>query len=138
MLNLVLAAALIAYPATVVKAVDGDTIKVNIADWPAPFTPIDIRIKGVDTPEHVKPPAKKLCEVKKGVAAMLFARTLVAAGDHVTITWLVGDHDKYGRLLGAVTLPDGSDWGTKMIAGGYARAYGVTTGPGALTKKPWC
>lgn len=133
MLQLALAAAAsILYPATVVSAIDGDTIKVVVADWPAPFTPVDVRIKGIDTPEHIKPPAKKVCEVKKGVAAMVYARTLVKAGDRVVITWTTGDHDKYGRLLGTVALADGSDWGQRMISGGYAVAYA------GGAKKPWC
>lgn len=127
------AAAIVAFPATVVKVVDGDTLKVHVAGFPAPFDPIDVRVEGIDTPEHVKPPAKKVCEVKMGKAAMAYALTFVKAGDQVVIDWTVGHHDKYGRLLGTVTrLPDGADWGQALVAAKMARSYD------GGTKLPWC
>jgi endonuclease YncB( thermonuclease family) len=131
---LALFAAAIVYHATVVHAVDGDTLRVHVAHFPAPFDPIDVRIFGVDTPEHVKPPAQTDCEVTLGLKAAVFARTLVKPGDAITVTWS-RKHDKYGRLLGSVTLPDGRDWASVMIAAGLGRPYGQD---GDLHKAAWC
>jgi micrococcal nuclease len=122
----------IAYPATVVAVIDGDSLKVRVDGWPAPFDPIEIRIKGVDTPEHVRPPAKSACEVRLGLAARAYARTLVRTGDTVTVVYTPGDRDKYLRVLAAVTLPDGRDWGQTLLAAHMARAYG------GGTKTAWC
>lgn len=129
-------AAVIVYHGTVIRDVDGDTLRVSIPRWPAPFTPIDVRIFGIDTPEHVKPPAQADCEVTLGLKAAVFARALVKPGDTVAITWRrANPHDKYGRLLGSVTLPDGRDWAATMIAAGLGRPYGAD---GNLHKAPWC
>lgn len=130
-----LAAAVIAYQGTVVGVTDGDTLKVRVDGWPAPFNPIAVRVYGLDTPEHVRPPAKSRCEVALGLKARAYARALVAPGQTVTVSYTVGRHDKYGRLLGQVTLPDGRDWAGTMIGAGMGRAYGLD---GKLTKARWC
>lgn len=135
MLAILAAAAVISYQAVVVKPIDGDTLKVHVAGFPAPFDPIDVRIYGVDAPEHVMPPAKKACEVVLGKAAAAFAAKLVLPGQTIVVHYTTGRHDKYGRLLGSVTLPDGRDWAQAMIGAGMARAYGLD---GSLTKKSWC
>lgn len=122
------------YHATVLEVIDGDTLKVRVPGWPLPFDPIDVRIQGIDTPEHVRPPAQTACEVKLGLAARDFARTLVVPGQMITVTWS-GVHDKYGRLLGRVTLPDGRDLGRTLVAANQARPYG---GDAGLHKAPWC
>jgi micrococcal nuclease len=127
-------AAALAWHATVLKVVDGDTLRISVRGWPAPFTPIDVRVVGVDAPEHVRPPAQAQCEVALGLKAQAYARGLVAPGQAVTVTWS-GHHEKYGRLLARVTLPDGRDWGQAMVAAGLARAYGAD---GSLHKQPWC
>lgn len=132
---MILAAATIAYHATVLRVVDGDTIAVHVAGWPAPFDPIGVRIYGLDAPEHQKPPAQTVCEVAMGLQARAFARALVKPGQAVTVTYTKGVNDKYGRLLGRVTLPDGRDWAGVMISAGMARPYGTN---GSLHKALWC
>lgn len=127
-------AAAIVYHATVLKVVDGDTLRIHVQGWPAPFDPIDVRVYGVDAPEHVRPPAQAACEVVLGLKASAYARALVKPGQPITVAWQ-GVHDKYGRLLGSVTLPDGRDWASTMITAGMGRAYGTT---GSLHKAPWC
>lgn len=127
--------ALAVYQGTVVKAIDGDTLKVSIKGWPAPFTPIDVRVYGLDTPEHIMPPAQTVCEVALGKAAAIYARQLVKAGDRIKVTWDPAHRDKYGRLLGKVTLADGRDWAATMITAGLGRPYGDD---GNLHKATWC
>ncbi len=111
------------WQATVISVVDGDTIKVHVPGFPAPFDPIDVRVYGIDTPEHIKPPAKTIHETVLGKAATAFAMTLIKPNDIITISWDGIHHDKYGRLLGTVTLPNGSSFGDAMVAKGVARVY---------------
>lgn len=127
-------AAAITYQGTVLKVIDGDTIKVHVAGFPAFVDPIDVRIYGLDTPEHVMPPAKAACEVALGLKAKAYAVQLVAPGKVVAIHW-AGRREKYGRLLAAVTLPDGRDWAATLIAAKLGRAYGLA---GDLHKASWC
>lgn len=120
------------YPLIVSRVIDGDSFKFDNPDFPGFIRPWEVRVSGIDTPEHVKPPAKKMCEVRMGLRATEVAKTLLHVGDTVTVTWDGKTHEKYGRLIGTVTLPDGSDYGTRMIAAGAARAYD------GGTKRPWC
>jgi micrococcal nuclease len=126
------AAATIDYQAKVIKVIDGDTIKVVIAGWPVPYNPDDVRIDGIDTPEKRMPPGKSLCEVKLGEAASAYAKTVIRLGSTVVVHYDTTKHDKYGRLLGTVTLEDGRDYGKLMVDGGFAKPYD------GGTKSIWC
>lgn len=128
-------AAVVVYHGAVLKVIDGDTIKVHVRGFPAAFDPIDVRVYGLDTPEHLRPPAQADCEVTMGLQASVFARSLVKPGDRIAVTYTKGRNDKYGRLLGTVTLPDGRDWTATMIAAGMGRPYGAD---GNLHKALWC
>ncbi|HTK34533.1 MAG TPA: thermonuclease family protein [Caulobacteraceae bacterium] len=122
------------YPAQVLSVIDGDTVKVTVADWPAPFAIIDVRVDGIDAPEHVRPPAKSACEVRLGLAAQAFARSILKPGDRVVLRWRPGTHDQYFRLLAGVSMPDGSDYAAHMIAAHMARPYTAAD----LHKAAWC
>lgn len=120
------------YPATVVRVIDGDTIKLDMVSWSStPFQVMDVRIFGIDSPESRMPPAKCVTEVKRGKVATNFARTLAAPGDPVWLTYM--GHDKYFRIDGAVRLKDDSDFAEAMIKAGMAAPY---TGHGPKTN--WC
>lgn len=136
MIAAILAAALtvISYPATVVRDLDGDTIRVSVAQWPAPFDPIDVRIADIDTPESHRQNAKSACELKLGLAAAAYAQTLIHPGDAVVVAWRPGAHEKFGRLLASVTLADGSDFAARMVGARMARPYTAAN----LHKGPWC
>lgn len=120
------------YIATVDHVRDGDTISVHVPAWEnTPFADIGVRVYGIDTPEHTKPPAKCMTEVSRGLQAMLYARTMIRQGDQLTITY--HGQDKYGGRIDAdVRLPDGRDWGQAMVAAGYARPYD------GGAKASWC
>lgn len=119
------------YQGAVDHVIDGDTVKVRFPDWiNSPFYLLSVRINGIDTPEHVKPPAKCAREVVLGKAAMVFAKTLARPGDAVTVTYR--GLDKYFRIDGDLALPDGRDWGQIMIAGKYAVPYS------GGKKQSWC
>jgi micrococcal nuclease len=111
------------YTATLVRVIDGDTAVVSVPAWAAtPFGMISVRIAGIDAPESRKPPAKCKAEVALGKAASAYARGLVTPGTAMLLTYR--GFDKYGgRIDGALSLPDGRDWATVMLAAGMARPY---------------
>lgn len=101
--------------ATVIKIVDGDTIKVrDITDHQ--FT---VRIIGIDTPETKHPDLPVQCY---GPEASAFAADILAGRSVVLAYNPLGDaEDKYGRTLAYVELLDGTDYGLTAIQQGLAR-----------------
>lgn len=119
------------YTATVVSVTDGDSLRVLVPAWrDTPFANIAIRVAGIDTPESRKPLAKCAAEIALGKAATAYAKTLLHPGDAVVLTYK--SWDKYGRIDGAITLPDGRDLATVMLASGMAKTYN------GGTKQKWC
>jgi micrococcal nuclease len=98
--------------ATVVRAVDGDTIEVKIAGRSH-----TVRYIGVDTPETVKPATPVQCYGKEASA---YNKTLVA-GKAVRLVKDVSESDRYGRLLRYVYLADGRMVNELLLQGGYAQ-----------------
>jgi micrococcal nuclease len=101
------------YPAKIVRVVDGDTCHMNIdlgfCTW---IMDRSVRIAGINSPELATP---------EGKLARDFARTLLPIGTQVQLR----SHslDKYGRVLGSITLPDTTDYGVAMVAAGMAVLY---------------
>ena len=110
------------YPARVLDWHDGDTCHMDI-DLGFDFTlnaygfdkkpQVSCRIYGINAPE---------LNTDAGKAARDHAIWLCPPGTPVTVTshgW-----DKYGgRFDGTIRLPDGTDFGTQMIADGFAVEY---------------
>src|SRR5580765_699781 len=99
-------------PATIQAIHDGDTVTV-LADlgWHISLvTPV--RLAGVDAPELATP---------EGKTALAFVVALMPIGTVVTLT----SHslDKYGRVLGTITLPDGTDLSETLIQHGQGKPY---------------
>jgi endonuclease YncB( thermonuclease family) len=92
---------------------DGDTIYVKL-DLGFDLTVYArVRIFGINAPE---------LSTDAGKAARDYAKTLLPVGAAVTV--LSHGWDKYGgRIDGAITLPNGDDFGQTMIANGYAVVY---------------
>lgn len=117
------------YPGRIVEAPlytngwhDGDTCLVdldlgfafylNALDWDG-HRRISCRIFGINAPELKDPGGNEAAD---------FARSLAPAGTRVTV--ISHDWDKYGgRFDGQITLPDGRDFASVMIASGHAVAY---------------
>jgi micrococcal nuclease len=101
------------YPAKVVRVVDGDTCHVNIDlgffTW---IMDRSVRIAGINAPEMSTP---------EGKLARDFALKLLPVGTQIQLR----SHslDKYGRVLGSITLPDTTDYGVAMVAAGMAVLY---------------
>jgi len=113
---------------TVVKVIDGDTIKVNIPGWPATVgEAIPVRIRYIDTPElRGKCTGEKIMAVEaKETVKRLIASTSVITLENVS-------RGKYFRLVADVRL-DGDNLATTLLDMGLAV---IDTGKGS--KFNWC
>ena len=100
----------------VVRVTDGDTFVVN-------FDGVDTRVRviGIDTPETVDPRRPVECFGKE--ASGRAEELLDGVSVRLELDDTQGERDKYGRILAYAFLPDGTDFGKEMIAGGFAREY---------------
>jgi micrococcal nuclease len=108
---------------TVIRVVDGDTLKVRY--WGKEES---IRLIGIDTPESrvnkkTKKDAKRSGQdvetiIAMGKRATEYVESLVKTGDLITIEFDVQQKDRYGRLLGYVYLSNG-----KMLNEEIVKAY---------------
>lgn len=111
--------------ATVLKIVDGDTLKVLHQGHKQ-----SIRLIGIDTPEsRLKKKAEREAmrtgqDVRAvtavGKQATTYVKTLVKPRDTIRIEFDVQTRDRYGRLLGYVYLPDGKMLNEEIVKAGYA------------------
>ena len=120
----------VTYDATIIRAIDGDTIVIAAPYLPAPLKPeLGVRIFGVDTPEKSFR-AKCDSEKKRGEQATIFTKDVIAATKkHQVVLY---DWDKFGgRVLGDILL-DGMSLRDLLIKNGFARAYFGDA------KQSWC
>jgi endonuclease YncB( thermonuclease family) len=108
----------LAYPAEVVRVIDGDTFQARVRVWPGLDVDTKVRLRDIDAPElH----ARCADELAKAQAARAALETMLAAGG-VTIS-RVG-LDKYGgRVDAAVSTRDTADVSAALLNGGFARSY---------------
>jgi micrococcal nuclease len=90
----------------VIAVTDGDTIKV-LHDGASET----IRLSGIDCPEKRQAFGNS---ARKITAELCFARQ---------VTVLPATHDRYGRTVARVVLPDGSDLSRELVRQGYAWWY---------------
>ena len=95
------------FPAKVVHVSDGDTITVLTQDK----REVRVRLFGVDTPEKGQERGKQAAEYTKDLAALQ------------TVDVQEMDVDRYGRLVGKVTLPGGKILNAELVAAGWAWVY---------------
>jgi micrococcal nuclease len=95
-----------AHPAVVTHVTDGDTITLDAIG--------KTRLIGIDTPEVY---GQTECF---GRAASAFTKRVLAPGTHVEYQIGVEAHDKYGRSLAYVWLPDGRMFNGMLAEEGYA------------------
>jgi endonuclease YncB( thermonuclease family) len=100
------------YPATVLRVVDGDTIRLHLDLGLHIWRIENVRIANINTPE---------LSTTAGRAAKRYTEQLLSAG--TPVTFVSKTLDKYGRPLGTITLPDGTDYGAAMLAAGHAVPY---------------
>jgi micrococcal nuclease len=117
---------------TVVRIVDGDTLKVRY--WGKEES---IRLIGIDTPEsRVNKKAKRDAKrsgqdikiiIAMGKRATEYVESLVKIGDLITIEFDAQQRDRYSRLLGYVYLSNGKMLNEEIVKAGYA--YVMTIPP---------
>lgn len=103
--------------ATVVRAVDGDTLEVRVDGKTD-----TVRLIGIDTPETVRPGVSVECggpDASKLMHHLAAGRTVRLETDPTQ-----DERDRYGRLL-AYVYPEGSDktLQERMLAAGRAEVY---------------
>jgi len=111
--------------ATLIRASDGDTLKVMIADLKE-----SVRLIGIDAPEsHPNERALRLSKktgepvkqiVIKGKRSAQFVASLLSEGDKLRLVYDRQKRDRFGRLLAYVYLPDGRMLQEVIIQEGYA------------------
>ncbi len=100
----------------VVKVVDGDTLDILVND-----ETVRVRLIGLDTPEIVDPRKPVQCFAREASAK---AKEILTGQSVQLETDLSQDlHDKYGRLLAYIFLPDGTLFNKYMISEGYGHEY---------------
>lgn len=96
------------YP--VLRVIDGDTVRVLIDGRDE-----SVRVIGINAPETDECWGSEATQAAK--------RLLEGATVALTADPTQADRDRYGRLLRYVVLPDGTDFGLRMISGGNADEY---------------
>jgi endonuclease YncB( thermonuclease family) len=108
----------LAYPAEVLRVIDGDTFEARVHVWPGLEVTTKVRLRNIDAPElH----ARCADEATKAQAARAALETMLAAGP-VTVS-RVGI-DKYGGRVDALAATnDTPDVSAALLNGGFARSY---------------
>jgi endonuclease YncB( thermonuclease family) len=107
-----------AYPADVLRVIDGDTFAARVRVWPGLDVETKVRLRDIDAAElH----ARCAEEFSKAQAARAALQAILAEGS-VTIS-RVGV-DKYGGRVDALAATRATaDVSAAMLAGGWARPY---------------
>jgi endonuclease YncB( thermonuclease family) len=101
------------YPAVIDTWYDGDSCFCHVGVEPGvEVHGREVRVYGMNAPE---------LHSAGGTESLAYAEEIAPVGTRVTLT--SSSRDKYGRLLATITLPDGSDFATRMIAAGQAVVY---------------
>jgi endonuclease YncB( thermonuclease family) len=108
----------LAYPAEVVRVIDGDTFEARVHVWPGLDVTTKVRLRNIDAPElH----ARCTDEATKAQAARTALETILAAGP-VTVSRI--GIDKYGGRVDALAAThDTPDVSAALLNGGFARSY---------------
>jgi len=111
--------------ATIIRVVDGDTLKVEHQGQKA-----TIKLIGIDAPESkfsrkAEQDAKRNSEslitiTSMGIDATNYTKSLIKKGDTVTIEFDIQIKDKYNKLLGYIYLSDGRMLNEEILMAGYA------------------
>lgn len=98
-------------PHRVIRAIDGDTLRLDIGG-----VPTTVRLIGIDTPETVHP---YLGVEPFDLEAAAFTKALVS-GKLLTLEYDVAPRDHFGRPLVYAVLPDGREVNLLLAQSGYA------------------
>ena len=108
----------LAYPAEVVRVIDGDTFEARVRVWPGLDVSTKVRLRHIDAPELHARCADELARAQASRAAL---ETMLGAGG-VTVSQV--GVDKYGgRVDALVATNDTADVSAALLSGGWARGY---------------
>jgi endonuclease YncB( thermonuclease family) len=108
----------LAYPAQVVRVIDGDTFEARVRVWPGLDVDTKVRLRGIDAPElH----ARCSDEYARAQSARTALEAILAEGG-VAVS-RVG-LDKYGGRIDALASTSATaDVSAALLNGGFARSY---------------
>jgi len=101
------------YAAQVLDVYDGDTLHVEVELGCDIDTRLTIRLAGINAPELA---------VAAGPVARDFLKATLGAGA-ITLRTIKDRREKYGRYLGILILPDGTNVNDLMVSSGHAVVY---------------
>ena len=105
-------------PACVIRVIDADTLVLDLdIGWGLHKPQAHCRLLGIELGQEVGIDAYER-NTPKGKDAQDFVRRLLPLGTEVIFR--SRELDKYGRSLGTVQLPDGTDLGQLLLAAGHA------------------
>jgi endonuclease YncB( thermonuclease family) len=108
----------LAYPAEVIRVIDGDTFEARVRVWPGLDVSTKVRLRNIDAPELHARCADELAKAQASRAAL--EATLSAGGVTVSQVGL----DKYGgRVDALVATRETADVSAALLGGGWARSY---------------
>ena len=109
------------YNATVVRIVDGDTIRLDIdLGFDIVLKNQSVGLYKVDTPECR---TRDLKEKAAGLLAKEVVQNLIAVGERVFIRTKLDTKGKFGRLLGTIITTDNININEHLIDNNYAVEY---------------
>ncbi len=109
------------YNATLVRIVDGDTIRLDIdLGFDIVLKNQSVRLYKVDTPECR---TRDLKEKAAGLLAKEVVQNLIAVGERVFIRTKLDTKGKFGRLLGTIITTDNININEHLIDNNYAVEY---------------
>jgi len=109
------------YNATVVRIVDGDTIRLDIdLGFDIVLRNQSVRLYKVDTPECR---TRDLKEKAAGLLAKEVVQNLISIGERVFIRTKLDTKGKFGRLLGTIVTTDNININEHLIDNNYAVEY---------------
>jgi micrococcal nuclease len=108
----------VAYPAEVLRVIDGDTFEARVRVWRGFEVDTKVRLRAIDAPElH----ARCAREYLKAEAARAALQNILSAGG-VTVSQI--GPDKYrGRIDALVATRNTADVSAELLKGGWARSY---------------
>lgn len=109
------------YNATVVRIVDGDTIRLDIdLGFDIVLKNRSVRLYKVDTPECR---TRDLKEKAAGLLSKEVVQNLIAVGERVFIRTKLDTKGKFGRLMGTIITTDNININEHLINNNYAVEY---------------
>lgn len=109
------------YKATVVRVVDGDTIRIDIdLGFDIVLKNQSVRLYKVDTPESRTTDLK---EKAAGLLAKNVVKNFIDQGSKVIIKTSLDTKGKFGRILGTIITEEGTNINEYLINNNYAVEY---------------